>query len=396
MRYAQQINESKRADRNGEFGLMKNSIKEVFSKPIHTTVANYIREQILSGALAPGDSISSEKQLCDKFGVSRGPVRQALDILVKEQLIIRSQGRGTFVSELANNRDSNLKGKDSLNIGVFFDSDFQSQWTGFFAEIIASLNAAADITYPQCKLSYQFHEQPLAFLNDTLATEAFDGYVFVPIEPECCRFIQENLPVRGKRMITFFREVKSAKISQFYIDQRDGAVKATDYLLRCGHRRIGILLVAPMRNRYDSYERMKGYQQAYQLHGLACPEELMVETALTQGGIRQGIDALTAQKATALLIGGQALINPVLRIIDQKGLKIPDDISLISFDDNSDAMLHVPSLSVVNQPLKLGAHLALDRLVTEINGAATEVVSIPLRPELILRESCKFLQVRSV
>lgn len=77
------------------------------SVPLYLQILNYIRHQILSGGLKPGDAIPPESELCKTYNISRTTVRQALDILAEENLIVRRRGKGTIVSSQKLNRDLN-------------------------------------------------------------------------------------------------------------------------------------------------------------------------------------------------------------------------------------------------------------------------------------------------
>jgi GntR family transcriptional regulator len=68
-------------------------------EPLFYQLAKKIKERIKSGEYGPGELLPSEKEFCDKYEISRGTVRQAFQELIKEGLVIRKQGKGTFVSE---------------------------------------------------------------------------------------------------------------------------------------------------------------------------------------------------------------------------------------------------------------------------------------------------------
>lgn len=67
--------------------------------PLYSQLVNIIKRNITAGTLAPGDLIPSESELCKTFDISRSTVRQAVSMLEDEGLVIRKQGRGTYVAE---------------------------------------------------------------------------------------------------------------------------------------------------------------------------------------------------------------------------------------------------------------------------------------------------------
>ena len=87
-----------------------------------------LKEQILSGKLAPGDRMPSEAELTRRFGVSRVVIRQALGILEEEGLVIRVKGKGTFVSD-AVVEDAAPRISGSLEDLIHIGSDTASRWS---------------------------------------------------------------------------------------------------------------------------------------------------------------------------------------------------------------------------------------------------------------------------
>lgn len=81
------------------FELSPENIDKNVPIPYHYQLRKLIRDEITSGRWGVGDRLPSERELCNIFKLSRTPVREALDALVKEGLLLRQKGRGTFVAE---------------------------------------------------------------------------------------------------------------------------------------------------------------------------------------------------------------------------------------------------------------------------------------------------------
>ena len=107
--------------------------------PKYFRLANWLRQQIREGKLQPGEQLPTEAALCEQFGVSRGTVRQAIQMLVQEGLVEREQGRGSFVRRPKRRAFFTLTGfrEDMRRQGV------QPETRVLAAEILAADHAAA-------------------------------------------------------------------------------------------------------------------------------------------------------------------------------------------------------------------------------------------------------------
>lgn len=104
------------------------TITEESTIPLHHQITLLLRRQISSGELKPGDMIPSESQLCSQYNVSRTTVRQALNQLVEENLIIRRRGKGSFVAS--------PKLRRSLNHLYSFSEDMLSMGLKPFSHVL--------------------------------------------------------------------------------------------------------------------------------------------------------------------------------------------------------------------------------------------------------------------
>ena len=91
------------------------SFSPVSSKKLHIQIYNQILSQIQSGSFQVGDKLPAERELCEQFGVSRAPIRQALSALELNGMIYSRQGEGVFVK-------SNQIASDTSQTAIFFDS----------------------------------------------------------------------------------------------------------------------------------------------------------------------------------------------------------------------------------------------------------------------------------
>jgi len=141
--------------------------------------------------------------------------------------------------------------------------------------------------------------------------------------------------------------------SQILIDNEHGAFDATQYLIRRGHRKIGF--VSGELERLSFQQRFNGYKKALKANHIEVDEKL-----IKTGGLEEGYEHVKAmmvdEKPTAIFAGND--INAIYgyKAVGELGMKIPDDISIVGFDDIDLCRFSTPQLTTVreNQPLKGG------------------------------------------
>ncbi len=178
-------------------------------------------------------------------------------------------------------------------------------------------------------------------------------------------------------------------IDAVLLDNVAGARQAVEHLITLGHERIGI--VAGLPGIITTQERLTGYKQALEAHGIPLDPALIVEgNSRLEGGERGALQLLTQETArpTALFVTNGQMIIGTLQAINRLGLRCPQDMALVGFDDFAWAAVMHPQLTTVCQPTyeigQKAAQLLFERL--EKRDAAPQVVR--LQPRLIIRESC--------
>ncbi|MGO2745428.1 LacI family DNA-binding transcriptional regulator [Microbacterium sp.] len=165
----------------------------------------------------------------------------------------------------------------------------------------------------------------------------------------------------------------------------EGARAATEHLISLGHRRI-----AHLRGRTDlesAQERERGYREALDAAGIPFDPALVAD-----GGYRAA-DSTAAANAildlpdtpTAVFAANDLSAIEMMRIAAARGLRVPDDISVVGFDDILDAASHAPQLTTVRQPLPEMGTAAVTMLLDVLQGHEPEPIRMPTT--LIVRES---------
>ncbi|WP_418277735.1 LacI family DNA-binding transcriptional regulator [Isoptericola jiangsuensis] len=178
----------------------------------------------------------------------------------------------------------------------------------------------------------------------------------------------------------------ASSIMSLAVDQRAGARLATEHLLALGHH--DVLHVAGPQDWLDARERAAGWREALAARGLE-PAVPRVRSWSAADGYAAGRDLAEAVVAgegpTAVFAGNDQLALGLLRALWERGVRVPDDVSVVGFDDVDGAAYFVPPLTTVRQPFAdLGAR-AVAMLLSALRGEA--VPRQRIEPELVVRSS---------
>lgn len=168
-----------------------------------------------------------------------------------------------------------------------------------------------------------------------------------------------------------------------------GAYDAVSYLLQLGHRRIGIITGSMEIG--CARQRLEGYQQALREHGIASHPQLVYEGNFLQTQGYYGAQHLLAQAEppTAIFAANDMMAFGVMEAARERGLRLPEDLSILGFDDTPQAMQVHPQLTTVHQPLEEMGNRAALLLLRYIEQPGTEIERIELPTSLVLRASCQ-------
>ncbi|HEU5421385.1 MAG TPA: LacI family DNA-binding transcriptional regulator [Streptosporangiaceae bacterium] len=166
-----------------------------------------------------------------------------------------------------------------------------------------------------------------------------------------------------------------------------GGMTATRHLIELGHRRIAIMGGPP--GLWSSRTRIEGCRAALQAAGLSLDERLLRQDRFSvAAGRRQAEELLAlAEPPTAVVAGNDSQAFGVLQALGERGLRAPDDLSVVGFDDVPVASWATPALTTVRQPLAAMAATAFRMLRSDPATAAGEAHHIELATSLVIRNS---------
>lgn len=182
-------------------------------------------------------------------------------------------------------------------------------------------------------------------------------------------------------------------IDSVLVDETYGAYAATQYLLDMGHRRIGVI-TGPEKVQ-STYERLAGYKKALKENNIEIDEELIYYGDYKISSGEKGSEVLWKKDISAIFSFNDMMACGIYKYAAREKIVIPDDISVIGFDNISFAeLLYVP-LTTVDQPLtKIGGR-AVEKLLERIDDPQKKITVEVYKPTIIERNSTKKREERT-
>ncbi|WP_142119976.1 LacI family DNA-binding transcriptional regulator [Arthrobacter sp. SLBN-122] len=167
------------------------------------------------------------------------------------------------------------------------------------------------------------------------------------------------------------------------VDQRRGAELAVWHLIGQGHVRIGH--VAGPQDWIDAVARADGWRSTLASAGLDA--DLMIEGDWSAGsGYEIGRRIAATRRATAIFVGNDQMALGVLRALTEAGIRVPQDVSVVGFDDQPEAGYFSPPLTVIRQDFEELGRRCMQMMLTAFDGAGGPRTLV-VQPELVLRSS---------
>jgi LacI family transcriptional regulator len=265
--------------------------------------------------------------------------------------------------------------------------------TAYIGEIIRGIDAEVSLTDLDLIL-YTTHRLSTKEANyiANLARGMVDGLLLVlPKAPE------ENIKNLAEHNIPFVlidHQGTGHNCPAVGSTNWQGAYNGTEYLIQLGHKRIGF--ITGTMDLGCSIDRLEGYKSALRTNHLpVCPELIYEGTFYQQDGY-EGANTFIdlPHPPTAIFASNDVMAFGVMDAVRGRGLSIPDDISIIGFDDIPPSALTHPALTTIAQPLEKMGRVATQLLVDMLNSPDKKSKRLELPTQLVVRESCKPLRPR--
>lgn len=223
---------------------------------------------------------------------------------------------------------------------------------------------------------------------DFLMRKRVDGLINMPVDATGKHL--KTFERTGKPIVLIDRKIQGLECDSVLVDNRKAAENAVSFLLSKGHKDIGII-VGPGEIS-TAQERMAGYCDAYEKAGMTAKESLVYHGDYTiQGGVK-GIEALAEKnpQMTAVFVTNYEMTMGAVIGLNELGIHMPDELSMIGFDNLEFARACTPKLTIVSQPThaiaKEVADIMLSRLGAGVKKDGKPLI-LKLQTEIIMGKS---------
>ena len=321
------------------------------------------------------DKLPGERALAKQYGYSYMTIRKAVDNLVAEGLLYKIPMKGTFVA------DRKTSKKKTNIIGYFLDSSIAAGLTSpYYSLIFNALQKQASK-----------HGYSLIYFSDIGDPSSYkhihkmDGAIIscFPRIEHIVDEINQHIPA-----VVIDNSSSDKSIPSIIIDNFNAVRSSVNYLCSIGHKRIGFM--TGLEDSDVGKNRYAGYRSGLSDNGLKMNKKLVFRGDYSFESGAKGADYFLSLKnpPTAIMCANDAMAIALIRQAVQRGINVPDDLSVIGFDDIPVASQISPALTTLAAPIDRMTEVAYNMLINLINGEKPESRHIALPAELVIRDSC--------
>ncbi len=330
--------------------------------------------------------VSSIRDVAQLAGVSLGSASKALNGVAGVSADVRQRvvDAAAQLGYQPNQAARALRSRTSKTVGCLFTDVENPLYARTYRVLEEKLRSAGYVLFLANGLNDAARE--IDILN-TFQSRGMDGVVIAPGNERNLGVLNAIDHLRMP-LVIYDRDI-DVGADRILFDHEDGVQRATKHLLDLAHTRIALVLwsqdTRPVRG------RMAGYESAYAAAGIASPRLIVQEETATSSAYDSVVKLLESDSPpTAFLAQGTRILVSTLRAISAKGLRVPQDVSVIAIGDTDFAQTYAPPITVLRTPTDkvagMAASLLLERMGAGREGAAA-FQSHTVAYEFVQRES---------
>ena len=353
----------------------------------YVAIRKWIVKNIENNDFKHGDKLPSENLMCNKFAISRQTVRNAISELEKEGIVKRVRGSGTYVAKTLKEMHNNTVG---VLLSYLNDYIFPSILQGIEETLtVEGFGMDLGITYNKLEQERRFLERMLTSNISGLIVEGTKTGLPNPNIHLYEEFIRRKIPV-----IFIHNYYSGLRCPSVLIDDVGCAKKLTQILIEAGHTDIaGFFKFDDMQGQ----RRYEGYVKALTEAEIPINEEIIgwfsnnSRESLFKYPSYPILDNIS--KCSAIMCYNDQLASKMYSYFNKNGIKIPDDISMVGFDDSLSSPITHMELTTVRHPKKELGKVAAQRLMKMIQNGVDCISCEPMLMDaaIVMRSSVKNL-----
>ena len=339
----------------------------------HSALADKIVKNIRCGIYTAGEKLPAERSLCQEFSVSRNTVRDSLAMLLNEGVIER-RGRGAFVSDKALAKIEGISGPDAVQVWALIT--FSMYDNPIYRTVFETIRSGLDSRV----------------CMEVCFSENFPGAVEQILKPSDIVLIFGDCDSKNlMRIKSYCRELilinsRSQAFCSVEPDNYAAGRAVAAYLYENGHRLIGTALCGPDCSG-EFGDRYRGARDYLAEHGVTLLTETVNDHQEEFGIMRDFLNSYRRRGATAVICFKDISALMIYELARQQKLDLPQEMSVVSFDDRCYTASVKPALSTVRFPAEELGLAVLNQLNSILSGSVVSHEPIKIMPALLRRES---------
>ena len=224
-------------------------------------------------------------------------------------------------------------------------------------------------------------------LHSLLANKRIVGFIIIPVSTDPKHY--RKLLALNKPVVFLDRAIPELNVCSILSENVRAMQHGTEHLIKCGHESIGLLL--DCHNHSTTLERLEGYRQALDMHGIGHHDAHIVRVSLDTKSANIFDRFEQNGMPTAFIAGNNELTLKLLKDMEEIGLECPRDISIMGFGDSKwGELLHPPLTALQQDPGKMG-QLAAEKIIAIIDGGTCTPTTNKVPVNLIIRKSTQII-----
>lgn len=359
-------------------------------QPKHVLLSDWIRERIKNGTFPNGSKLLSENELALHFSYSRQTVRQAIGTLVNEGILERRRGSGTYVV-------FNRSKKQPMTNNIAVITTYLDSYV--FPGVIQGIDRVLSVNGYNMKLGITYNKSKNeANVLESMLESGVDGFIIEPTKsalPNPNNTLYQEILKSGLPVLFINGYYSSLDIPCVSMDDYAGGRKNAQYLIDHGHEKLfGIFKSDDIQGHF----RFSGFVNTIKENGL-CYDDNSVLWFVTED-MEQIFDADNDERllrrlenSTGIVCYNDEVASLLVEMLKRNGKSVPDDFSVVSFDNSNLATAGGLSLTTIDYKGDLIGQKAAKQMLELIHGAEKRM-GYSVMPELVERDSVKGIKVK--